>query len=208
MMDQLASVGVEFDDANVERIFSQNAAYYTTLAEAEKKKRSKPGLKWAVSAIFDKNSPQRPWALGKICKTDNFVYKFSGEITRSPGLYRAHDRVTEKPESRFLQDTNERIHSSVRVRLATEGLGLNDSAVWNCPALKPWQLKRKGQGTAEEGKGSWYWEYSGDQKQGNPEKSQQVMSEEPLGPYEKRLLQLSAGSPNIWDFADDAKATA
>lgn len=54
---------------------------------------------------------------------------------------------TEEP----LTNTNERIHSSVRVRLACKGMGMDDQGAWPCPSLltddsqpsKPlWRLDR------------------------------------------------------------------
>lgn len=50
-------------------------------------------------------------------------------------MYKKIDPKSGRPLPEFLEDTNERIHPSVRVRLACEGLGLNDSDVWNCPSL-------------------------------------------------------------------------
>jgi hypothetical protein len=44
-----------------------------------------------------------------------------------------------------MTSTNERIHSSVRIRLELEGLGLNDIGLYKCPALLrkgPWRLSQ------------------------------------------------------------------
>lgn len=41
------------------------------------------------------------------------------------------NRDTEEP----LLNTNERIHSSVRVRLACKGLGMDDRHTWTCPSM-------------------------------------------------------------------------
>ncbi len=58
-------------------------------------------------------------------------------------MYRKADPNTGKQTDAFLEDTNERIHSSVRIRLALEGLGLDDAAKWEAPALKGrWRLKK------------------------------------------------------------------
>ncbi|CAG9972022.1 unnamed protein product [Clonostachys byssicola] len=203
MMDQLASVGVEFDENSIDRYFKQTSLYYQTLGAREQSDRAKAGLKWAVDPIYDTNSPLRPWGLGQICKKVSLLYWFSGQITRSPGLYHEHDPETEERKARFLQDTNERIHSSVRIRLACKGLDLNDKAVWACPALGKWRLKQgKPDSNAVSKQTQWVWEFSGGEKEANPDKNQRVMREEPLGPYEQRLLELAAGKPNVWEFAE------
>src|SRR5699024_6134725 len=62
--------------------------------------------------------------------------------TRTPGIYRQVDPKTRLERGKFLEDTNESVHSSVRVRLACEGLGLNDQSIWTCKALADWRLKR------------------------------------------------------------------
>lgn len=122
----------------------------------------------------------------------------------------------------YLQDTNERIHSSVRIRLACRGLGLNDKGIWDCSALEKWRLKRtkdkyvdpvphhpgwEPTGPEEDlmehpsecTKGRWIWEYAGNEKTAP---KQRVMVEEPLGPYERYFLRLAGGEPNVYHFAD------
>lgn len=208
MMDQLASVGVEFDETSIDRYFQQTSEYYQTLGAKEQGNRGKAGLKWAVGPIYDTNSPLRPWGLGQISKKVSLLYWFSGQITRSPGLYHEHDPETEERKARFLQDTNERIHSSVRIRLACKGLDLNDKSVWVCPALGKWRLKRGEPDSNSVTKQThWVWEFAGGEKEANPDKKQRVMREEPLGPYEQRLLELAAGTPNVWEYAEKNAGT-
>ncbi|EEU46562.1 uncharacterized protein NECHADRAFT_38858 [Fusarium vanettenii 77-13-4] len=229
MMDQLASVGVEFDLPSLERCFQQTADFYkASHAKAQKtKQKKKKGVpdKWAISPIFDNNHPFRPWGLGSINKPSSLLYKLSGQTVRTPGLYRPTDPKTKLDEARFLQDTNERIHSTVRIRLACQGLGLNDKTVWDCPSLlKSWKVKRTQEkyqdpvpfhpGWDPEGeeddmgdpngwsKGRWVWEYVGSEGNAPTDKRQRIMVEEPLGPYERHLLRLSAGSPNVFHFSD------
>ncbi|KAG8666277.1 hypothetical protein FPOAC2_11383 [Fusarium poae] len=230
MMDQLASIGVEFDLPSLERCFVQNVKYYhktpskLSIKSRKKKQKQKP-RQWAMSPIYENNRPFRPWGLGAINKSPGILYKLSGQTTRTPGLYRPTDRRSKSDKSRYLLDTNERIHSSVRVRLACKGLSLDDEHVWDCPALLgKWKLKRTREKfndpvpqepgwcphSAKDNmghpndwsKGRWVWEYIGSEKNGPTDKRQRVMVEEPLGPYERYLLSLSAGTPNVYHFAD------
>lgn len=223
MMDQLASVGVEFDQPSLDRIFSQSVEYYQALAAPKTKSKF---LAWAVSPIYDNNKPVRPWGLGEISKNSSLLYRLSGIAERTPGLYRQMDPVTGNPRAQFLQDTNERIHSSVRVRLACKGLDLNDKAVWACSSLsKSWRLERtsksyedpvpahphwepEGHDPAfiehpqESSKGRWVWQYVGKDKDGPENQKQRTLVEEPLGPYERYFLKLAGGNPNVWLFSD------
>ena len=230
MMDQLASIGVEFDLPALERCFFQNFKFYhktpSKLSIKSRKRREKTKKRqWAINPIYENNRPFRPWGLGTISKAPGLLYKLSGQTVRTPGLYRPTDRQSKCDKSRYLLDTNERIHSSVRIRLACKGLGLNDEHVWDCPALlSNWKLKRTREkytdpvpfqpGWCPNGgkdhmghpndwsKGRWVWEYVGNESDGPKETRQRVMVEEPLGPYERYLLSLSAGSPNVYHFAD------
>ncbi|KAL7909526.1 hypothetical protein GGI35DRAFT_450146 [Trichoderma velutinum] len=217
MMDQMASVGVEFDLSCLERVAQKTIGYYKSLQTTKKK-----GPKWAVDPIYSSNQPVRPWALGSINKAGSFIYKLSGFEDRTPGLYKRTDPKTDRDTNIFLQDTNERIHSSARVRLACKGLGLDDKGIWNCPSLSSWQLKHTDaafedpiphnpswwQGPPDESgvdkqqNGRWIWEYAGSKGSAPTDPKQRIMVEEPLGPYERYLLQLSGGTPNVYLFAE------
>ncbi|CVK88777.1 related to protein involved in cell growth [Fusarium mangiferae] len=230
MMDQLASIGVEFDLPALERCFFQNFKFYhktpSKLSIKSRKRREKTKKRqWAMNPIYENNRPFRPWGLGTISKAPGLLYKLSGQTVRTPGLYRPADRQSKCDKSRYLLDTNERIHSSVRIRLVCKGLGLNDDHVWDCPALlSNWKLKRTREKYTDPvpfqpdwcpnggkdhmghpndwSKGRWVWEYIGNENDGPKEARQRIMVEEPLGPYERYLLSLSAGSPNVYHFAD------
>ncbi|KAL6823960.1 hypothetical protein V8C40DRAFT_279807 [Trichoderma camerunense] len=217
MMDQMASVGVEFDLSCLERVAQKTIGYYKSLQTTKKK-----GPKWAVDPIYSSNQPVRPWALGSINKAGSFIYKLSGFEDRTPGLYKRTDPKTERDTNIFLQDTNERIHSSARVRLACKGLGLDDKGIWSCPSLSSWQLKHTDatfedsiphhpswwQGPLDESgvdkqqTGRWIWEFAGPKGSAPTDPKQRIMVEEPLGPYERYLLQLSEGTPNVYLFAE------
>ncbi|KAI5465661.1 hypothetical protein BGZ63DRAFT_348553 [Mariannaea sp. PMI_226] len=221
MMDQLASIGVEFDTPSLDRIYQQNKQFYEAADLALKGK--KPKQQWAINPIFQNNFPLRPWGLAAIKKAASLLYKLSGQITRTPGLYKPTDPETELDKDRFLIDTNERIHSTVRIRLACKGLGLDDQGIWDCPALlNTWKLQRTQEKyddpvpshpawdpdvkkndvdfSKDLEKGRWIWQYSGNEKSAPTDKKQRVMVEEPLGPYERYLLKISGGDPNVYSF--------
>ncbi|KAK4186701.1 hypothetical protein QBC35DRAFT_256178 [Podospora australis] len=91
----------------------------------------------------------RPWGLGTIRSPSNVVTTMAGKTIRRPGLIMRVDEDTNEDTAEPLLGTNERIHSSVRVRLACGGLGLDDRDIWTCDALlksddsRPlWKLER------------------------------------------------------------------
>ncbi|KAI1098074.1 hypothetical protein F4804DRAFT_350818 [Jackrogersella minutella] len=149
MMDQLSSIGCEFVHDAIERLHDHNVKYYHSIKPKKTKRekcakccgtcccgaRTKEPLLWAAKPIFDANKPVRPWSLHSIRSVSSPLYGLVGSVTRSPGMYKKIDPENGRHLRVFLKDTNERIHSSVRTRLACEGLGLNDSKVWECPAL-------------------------------------------------------------------------
>lgn len=212
-MDQLSSIGVEFDEKSLDRLFKKQRHHYETLTPA---KNAKP---FAVDAIHIPNRPFRPWALGAINKASNPLYVLAGNRARTPGLYRQVECKTHAQKAEFLHDTNEKIHASVRVRLLCKGLGLDDCAVWEAEALKKWKLKRNKESSKsvdEDNKqvdtwgppleeqedvpdaGHWSWVYIGKENEAPPTR---IMLEERLGPYERYFLKLSGGSPNAYHFA-------
>ncbi|KAI1467254.1 uncharacterized protein F4812DRAFT_56586 [Daldinia caldariorum] len=160
MMDQLSSVGCEFVDDALERLYDRNVRYYHSLTPEKTKRekaasascgccgatREKGPQPWAAIPIFNPNKPVRPWSLHSIQAVKSPVYDLAGRVTRSPGMYKKMNPEHGRPTRAYLKDTNERIHSSVRVRLACEGLGLNDKDIWKCPALlRSWRPRRVAQ---------------------------------------------------------------
>ncbi|KAI1344263.1 hypothetical protein F5Y15DRAFT_107250 [Xylariaceae sp. FL0016] len=155
MMDQLASVGCEFTEGALDMLFEENVAYYRSQSRRSrleaceecclkccKSDRKKP-LLWACEPVYKANTPVRPWSLGAIRSVQSPIYDVLGGVTRTPGMYHKINPKNGRRTAAFLEDTNERIHSSVRVRLACEGLGLDDKDRWMCAALlKKWQPKR------------------------------------------------------------------
>ena len=146
-MDQLASINCEFLDDSLDRIYKRNVEYYRN-KELSRAKLPRLRLRsssaanhetkdkvWAVADIYHGNKPVRPWALNGTLAVDNAIYQAAGKKARKPGRYQKIDPETCRTTGQFLVDTNERIHQSVRVRLACEGLGPNDAGPWRCPPL-------------------------------------------------------------------------
>ncbi|XWW97024.1 hypothetical protein V2A60_005004 [Cordyceps javanica] len=256
MMDQMASVGVEFHAPSALRMIRLQIRQYEAKAAQVAAAGSTRGAapQWAVDAIFRANAPVRPWGMGAIQKSASVVDWVTGRTTRTPGQYRRVDPGTgDDRRGPFLVDTNERVHSSARVRLACRGLDVNDKGEWKAATLAGWRLRRTatrypdpvprdplwdpanhdavaravspradtttadttaaaaagGEGgrkpNAEDGE-RWIWEYAGPDKDAPTDKRQRVLVEEPLGPYERFLLNQVGGTPNIYAFAE-AKGT-
>lgn len=238
-MDQMASVGIEFHKGSLDRALQQSMDYYQGASMLQSKTKAKKA-KWAVDEIYRSNHPLRPWGLGSITSKNSLLYWLSGSTVRHPGQYRHMDPRTERDEGEWYQDTNERIHSSVRVRMACEGLDLNDDTVWKCPALKNWRLKRSNETfddpvpqlpswapeldgnkstvraqngvdgsqtedvRAGETNSRWVWEYSGPEKEAHPDPKQRILVEERLGPYERYVVKVTGGTPNVYEFAEQS----
>ncbi|EHL01765.1 hypothetical protein M7I_2115 [Glarea lozoyensis 74030] len=66
MMDQLASIGVSFLDEAIEIAYEQNAQYYVREGSSQNSRMSRKEKQWAITPIYEKHRPVRPWALGKI----------------------------------------------------------------------------------------------------------------------------------------------
>ena len=92
----------------------------------------------------------RPWALGQIRSPTSVVQTWAGKTVRRPCLSVRVDEDTNEDTAEPLLDTAETIHSSVRVRLACAGLGVDDKETWPCESLlgkhkdgKPlWRLEK------------------------------------------------------------------
>ncbi len=151
-MDQLASVGCEFLDDSLDKIHRRNIEYYKKSQTVKQKGLAArclhhllPGpqrkeMPWAVKPIFDENKPIRPWSLHSTVAYDNIFYNTLGRKVREPGRYKRFSPENSRQTDHFLVNTNERVHPSVRVRLACGGLGPNDSGAWHCPPLlKKWR---------------------------------------------------------------------
>ncbi|KAI9050104.1 hypothetical protein LZ554_006247 [Drepanopeziza brunnea f. sp. 'monogermtubi'] len=212
MMDQLASINVSFQDEYIDKIFIQNVRYY----EDHPKQQSKLGSlryrerQWARDDIYEKHKPVRPWGLGKIWDSKTSLWTLAGTGLRTPGLNMRADPETGTPTRIPMQDTNERIHSCVRIRLDLDGLGLDDKGLYKPHALDkkwrprqvaldvrdpiPWDATWGPGAPRPEGSGPnqvrWVWEYIGPEDEAPVER---YMVEETLGPYERKLLLLNKG---------------
>ncbi|KAH8673769.1 hypothetical protein BX600DRAFT_509003 [Xylariales sp. PMI_506] len=236
MMDQLQSVGVEFIPNIIDDIYAENVRYYKNIPPEEFKRRDggcfnlRPRPRhWAFKKIQAGNQPVRPWSLHKTNSAATGIYKLAGSIHRSPGRYTKIDPVTGRATRVPLGGTNERIHSSVRVRLACAGLSLDDKTLWKCvPLLRHWRPQlvsdnffdpvhsngntgKSGSAVANEQEVEaenntsndidmrWVWKYTGPERHAPPVVT---MVEDNLGPFEKRLLELSGGNDfNVFTYA-------
>ncbi|CAN8104021.1 unnamed protein product [Discula destructiva] len=93
----------------------------------------------------------RNWGLGQTRLPTNKIILAAGTIVRRPGCFMRVDPELNTDTEEPLINTNERVHSSVRVRLACKGMGLDDKETWPCDSLltddshqsKPlWKLER------------------------------------------------------------------
>lgn len=209
MMDQLASIGVAFQDEFIDHIFQKNVEYYENPPKSVARK---PVKQWAIKSVYDKHKPVRPWGLGKLYESENGIWRLAGSTRRTPGLYKRSNPDNGLPTDIPMENTNERIHSSVRVRLDLEGLDLDDKKLYSCPALLKDGLWRPSQVriniedpipyNATWGPGApplagrpddlrWIWEYCGPDDEEAPLEG--FMVEERLGPYERKLLLMNKG---------------
>ncbi|KAJ5389922.1 uncharacterized protein N7496_000990 [Penicillium cataractarum] len=215
MMDQLADLGVSFEEDTIDRIFRESVLYYYDQDQDGRQTNDSPKhdrwKQWAVDSIYEEHRPVRPWGLGEMIQPDIGFYKLAGKTTRTPGMYRRTDPDTALPTREYLEHTNERIHRSVRIRLALEGLNYDDVGLYKCRALLrkgPWLLQkarvrtrreirdRDSYGDEEDDiqfKEEYRWEWVYD---GPPEETPAsvIMPEEALGPYEKKLLGMNKGT--------------
>ncbi|KAH0541952.1 hypothetical protein FGG08_003584 [Glutinoglossum americanum] len=84
---------------------------------------------------------ERSWGLGFIQNSSTGLMRISGKSVRTPGRYCLANRkagLTTTP----LENTNEYIHASVRVRLGLKGAkGIDDKGRYKCEALDGWILE-------------------------------------------------------------------
>jgi hypothetical protein len=159
---------------------------------------------------------ERPWGCGNIDTLDNNpIYKVSGFRTRTPGQYRKINNVSGEETDDPLENTHERIHPSVRLRLgrAPNTFGINDEGAYLAEALTPqpehfwtdflgkehktrcgWKLVKNDPKKPVQ----WDNDFPEETKEAQPqfywrsEKAGQkpdILVEEPLGFWEKKLLE-------------------
>jgi hypothetical protein len=221
MMDQLSSVGVQFIPGVLDVLVQQNIDYYKRLETERAENPCFRGIMkrrdWAISPIYKLNRPIRPWSLHMISGKER---KLLGRARRTPGLYKRINPKTGRLTTALLADTNERIHSSVRARLACRGLSAKDRKVWKCkPLTRAWRLRQvpvqfqdpiprdapwgpQNGMEAEAGPSEetghvlgsselrWVWEYVGSEQVAP---TVRTLVEENMGPFETHLLNISVG---------------
>lgn len=85
MMDQLASIGLEFQDETIERVFNENKEYYLDPPRDEEpqsigrifRRQQRPWKEWAIPEVYEKHAPVRPWALGMINEAETGIYRLT-----------------------------------------------------------------------------------------------------------------------------------
>lgn len=213
-MDQLASIGVGFQDEYIDQLFQENIQYYRNPPQTAHLTRKQ----WAIKAVYDQNRPVRPFGLGKLYESYRGLYLLTGKAIRTPGLCKRINPKTGQPTKVAMTDTNERIHSSVRMRLQLKGLGPDDHGLYKAATLTRhgrWKLCQKEiqvndsipvdatWGPAEpepvdipDNHLRWVWEYNGPEKNAPAVKT---MVEENLGPYQRSVLpRLKNMTPNLF----------
>lgn len=80
---------------------------------------------------YEKNKKQeyRGWAMGKVYDTVYFPMSLTGTRIRHPGRYKASFYLTGSDDTRLLENTGERVHSSVRARIDLGGRPIETD--WN-----------------------------------------------------------------------------
>ena len=167
----------------------------------------------------------RPWGLGKIHNSMSVFFRLGGSKVRTPGEYsmpvRAGDNGTlwwiikrcvyhvtlhlggKEIEMPKLGNTNETIHSSVRIRMGKKGLGYDDKGLYDSQALAGWtmageesnphtphQLELPGQAGAMKNVRWRKVVKRRNEKTGKEEDVPLQMMEDEMGDFEKMILQL------------------
>lgn len=144
-----------------------------------------------VKFYQDNHESTRPWGNGKIYDSMEGIQVIAGQKVRTPGTYFATDPITGKITSRKLKDTQEFVHSCVRVRKDLGGLGTEDKGLYNPTSLVGYHLR----GNAKDR--NVRWEYGS--KEGEPER---ILTEDVLGEIELKLL---SKSPREYAAATEGK---
>ncbi|KAH9234234.1 hypothetical protein K456DRAFT_1749394 [Colletotrichum gloeosporioides 23] len=160
----------------------------------------------------------RPWGLGLMRDPGGRLQTIGGTTVRHPGIFKRTDPDTNQDSDEALLDTNERIYNSVRVRLACQGLALDDVEIWDCKPLTRaadgsalWKLERGSGLTASElrklypvGDRDGQWRCVLVDKRRGAVSLEEVLPEEPVtGYWERYFLALTAGNPGVWRWAEE-----
>lgn len=161
-------------------------------------------IKWQreLNLAFYKAVPEpaRPWACGKIVNSSAGLRSLLGRHARTPGQYTATDSTSGAVTKRPLQNTNERVHPSVRLRVVQGGRGPNDKGKYDPAGLSRasgWKVE-KDLKAGEEGTGyQWVLE--------SVEDDEIVLQEERLIDVELALL---ATTPAAYKELEGTKSVA
>lgn len=129
--------------------------------------------------------PIRSWGLGKIYNSMGGIERLAGKKIRTPGHYYVMDPLTGKSTEDILTNTEEYIHSSVRVRKILEGPGPNDKGTYIPLALAKWKVV----GNPHDRNVRWVHRHLGEQ--------QLVIPEDEMSDIELQLLALSPKSTTV-----------
>ncbi|KAF3941852.1 hypothetical protein ABW19_dt0205156 [Dactylella cylindrospora] len=155
---------LDFDDTYIHGEFEKNVRYYH-------KRKLKP----------------RPWGFGKIHDSMDGMYALGGSETRTPGDYTRCDPTTGERTGKFLRNTRETIHVSVRTRIAMKGYGVDDEGYYSPKALRNWRFK---------------WDEAARRYKWVNKLTGVELYEMDLGPVERDMVQMY---PNVYDYIfDDA----
>ncbi|PSR99232.1 hypothetical protein BD289DRAFT_47581 [Coniella lustricola] len=77
----------------------------------------------------------RPWGFGQTRYPTSKLELLGGTSIRRPGCFMRVDVDTNEDTTEPLLNTNERIHSCVRVRLELDGMSMDDRQTWQCTPL-------------------------------------------------------------------------
>ncbi|KAJ2995896.1 hypothetical protein NUW58_g1148 [Xylaria curta] len=231
--DTTLAFGCEFLPDALKRAFEATVKYYTnresesarcmsTCGACSQLRTQKPTV-WAEKTIYESNKPVRPWSLHFIQSATGPLYDLLGSVTRAPGMYKKINPRNGRPLPDFLEDTNERIHPSVRywrpqrvprdffdsVPQTADGgpLSLNNQPrttsrppdpaenTANTAAVSRESLHMLSHDLSE----PWVWIYVGPEDFAPVSR---IMAEETLGPFEKQLLELAAGKVPVYEYAE------
>ncbi|KAL8771930.1 MAG: hypothetical protein Q9194_004756 [Teloschistes cf. exilis] len=131
------------------------------------------------------NMPIRSWGLGKIYNSLSGIERIAGKKIRTPGRYTVVDAGTGKETPKILSNTEEYIHSSVRVRKMLGGPGPDDKGLYVPVSLTNWDVV----GHPAHHNVQWIYKQPGD--------PQLVIPEDTMSEIELQLLALSPISTTV-----------
>ncbi|KAL8694914.1 MAG: hypothetical protein Q9218_000485 [Villophora microphyllina] len=140
-----------------------------------------------LTAAFyrEHNIPIRSWGLGKIYNSLSGIERIAGKKIRTPGHCTVVDSGTGKETPKILSNTEEYIHSSVRVRRMLGGPGPDDKGLYVPVSLKDWDVV----GHPAHDNVQWVCKKPGD--------TQLAIPEDTMSDIELQLLALSPISTSV-----------